>query len=89
MSGSPGLPLTLAAAAAGGLAAAGAREAVLATPALAAWVRLALEPLGRAGREGEVNSVKERRRLPRVRNRRRCGATRTTSASCSATACAP
>jgi len=49
MSGGPGISLTLAGAAAGGLAAVGAREAVLATPALAAWVRAALEPLRRAG----------------------------------------
>lgn len=63
MSGDPGLPLTFAGAAAGGLAAVGAREAVLATPALAAWVRLALDPLRRAGREGYAPSVLERRRL--------------------------
>jgi tight adherence protein B len=63
MSGGPGLALTLAGAAAGGLAAVAAREAVLATPALAAWVRVALEPLRRAGREGYSPSVPERRRL--------------------------
>jgi tight adherence protein B len=63
LSGGVELPLTLAGAAAGGLAAVGAREAVLATPALAAWVRLALEPLRRAGREGYAPSVLERRRL--------------------------
>jgi len=63
MSGGPGLSLTLAGAAAGGLAAVGAREAVLATPALAAWVRVALEPLRRAGREGYAPSAPERRRL--------------------------
>jgi tight adherence protein B len=63
VTGDAGLPLTLAGAAAGGLAAVGAREAVLATPALASWVRLALEPLRRAGREGYVPSVLERRRL--------------------------
>jgi tight adherence protein B len=40
-----------------------AREAVLATPAIAAWVRLAIEPLGRAGREGYAPSIRERRRL--------------------------
>jgi tight adherence protein B len=55
--------LTLAGAAAGGLAALAVREAILATPALAAWVRLALEPLRRAGQEGYVPSVLERRRL--------------------------
>ncbi|HEX5375768.1 MAG TPA: type II secretion system F family protein, partial [Solirubrobacterales bacterium] len=63
MSGGPGISLTLAGAAAGGLAAVGVREAVLATPALAAWVRSALEPLRRAGREGYSPSVPERRRL--------------------------
>jgi tight adherence protein B len=63
MIGGPGPLLTLAGAAAGGLAAVGAREAVLATPALARWVRLALEPLSRAGREGYLPSVHERRRL--------------------------
>lgn len=59
----PGPLLTLAGAAAGGLAVVGAREAVLATPALARWVRVALEPLNRAGREGYSPSVRERRRL--------------------------
>jgi tight adherence protein B len=63
MTGGPGPLLTLAGAAAGGLAAIGAREAVLATPALARWVRLALEPLRRAGHEGYLPSVRERRRL--------------------------
>jgi tight adherence protein B len=63
MIGGPGLLLTLAGAAAGGLAAVGAREAVLATPALARWVRLALEPLRRAGHEGYLPSARERRRL--------------------------
>ncbi|HEY0278277.1 MAG TPA: hypothetical protein VGC32_08415, partial [Solirubrobacterales bacterium] len=48
---------------AGGLIALALREAVLASPAAAAWVRLALEPLRRAGREGYVPSTKERRRL--------------------------
>lgn len=63
MSGGPGPMLTLAGAAAGGLAAVGVREAVLATPALAAWVRLAVEPLRRAAREGYAPTVHERRRL--------------------------
>lgn len=63
MSGPPGLLLVLAGAAAGGLAAVAAREAVLATPALAAWLHLALEPLRRAGREGYAPSNPERRRL--------------------------
>lgn len=48
---------------AGGLAAVAIREAVIATPALAAWTRAALEPLRRAGREGYVPSREERRRL--------------------------
>jgi tight adherence protein B len=63
MSVGPGVALTLAGATAGGLAAVGAREAVLATPAIAAWVRAALEPLRRAGQEGYSPSVPERRRL--------------------------
>jgi tight adherence protein B len=63
MIGGPGPLLTLAGAAAGGLAAVAAREAVLATPALAGWLRVALEPLRRAGREGYLPSVRERRRL--------------------------
>ncbi|OJU83138.1 MAG: hypothetical protein BGO11_08685 [Solirubrobacterales bacterium 70-9] len=41
----------------------GAREAVLASPAAAAWLRQALEPLRRAGREGYAPSTRERRRL--------------------------
>jgi tight adherence protein B len=48
---------------AGGLLAMAAREAVLASPAAAAWLRLALEPLRRAGREGYAPSTRERRRL--------------------------
>jgi tight adherence protein B len=60
--GSPTL-IVLAGAAAGGLLALGAREAVLASPALAGWLRLALEPLRRAGREGYAPSTPERRRL--------------------------
>ena len=39
------------------------REAVLATPAVASWVRMAIEPLARAGREGYLPSGVERRRL--------------------------
>jgi tight adherence protein B len=58
--------LPLAGAVAGGLAALAAREAVLATPALAGWLRLALEPLRRAGAEGYVPSTLERRRLAAV-----------------------
>jgi tight adherence protein B len=59
----PGPLLVLAGAAAGGLAAVAAREAVLATPALARWTQMALEPLRRAGREGYAPSRPERRRL--------------------------
>jgi tight adherence protein B len=58
-----GLPPLLLGAAAGGLAALAAREAVLASPAVARWVSLALEPLRRAGREGYAPSALERRRL--------------------------
>jgi tight adherence protein B len=50
-------------AAAGGLAALAVREALLASPAAARWLRLALEPLRRAGREGYAPSSVERRRL--------------------------
>jgi tight adherence protein B len=63
MSGGPGLLLSLAGAAAGALAALAVREAVMATPAIAGWVRVALEPLSRAGREGYSPTVPERRRL--------------------------
>jgi tight adherence protein B len=48
---------------AGGLVALGAREAVLGTPALATWLREAVEPLARARREGYTPSAIERRRL--------------------------
>jgi len=48
---------------AGGLLAVAAREALLASPAAVEWVRLALEPLLRAGREGYSPSTPERRRL--------------------------
>jgi len=51
---------------AGGLAALAAREAILATPAAARWLQLALEPLRRAGEEGYVPSTPERRRLAAV-----------------------
>jgi tight adherence protein B len=63
MSGGGGLGLTLAGAAAGGLAAVALREGVLATPAFAAWVDLALEPLRRVAREGYAPSAPERRLL--------------------------
>jgi tight adherence protein B len=56
------LPVLIAAAA-GGLAAMAAREAVLANPAAAGWIRFALEPLRRAGEEGYAPSTLERRRL--------------------------
>jgi tight adherence protein B len=56
-------PTALIGALAGGLLALAAREAVLASPAAAAWVRQALEPLRRAGREGYAPSTLERRRL--------------------------
>lgn len=63
MSGSTSLAPTLLAAAAGGLTAVAAREAVLASPAALGWIRLALEPLARAGREGYAPNRMERRRL--------------------------
>ena len=66
MSSAAGPLLPLAGAAAGGLAALAAREAVLATPAIAAWLRLAVEPLRRAGEEGYAPSTPERRRLAAV-----------------------
>jgi len=50
-------------AAAGGLLALAAREALLASPAAARWLQLALEPLRRAEREGYAPSALERRRL--------------------------
>jgi tight adherence protein B len=58
-----GGPTVLLGAIAGALLAMAAREAVLASPAAAAWVRQALEPLHRAGREGYAPSTGERRRL--------------------------
>lgn len=63
MTGGPGPLPALIAAAAGGLGALAAREAVLASPAAVRWVRAALEPLRRAGREGYTPSALERRRL--------------------------
>jgi tight adherence protein B len=63
VSGDLGPLLILAGAMAGGLAALAVREAVLASPAAARWLRLALEPLRRAGREGYTPSSIERRRL--------------------------
>jgi tight adherence protein B len=60
---SGGAPTVLLGALAGGLIALALREAVLASPAAAAWLRQALEPLRRAGREGYAPSNRERRRL--------------------------
>ena len=57
-----GLTLALGAVA-GALAALAAREAVLASPAFAAWVGDSLRPLTRARREGYAPSRPERRRL--------------------------
>lgn len=56
----------LAGAAAGGLIAVAVREAVLASPAFARWLRKALEPLARAGREGYSPSTPERRRIAAI-----------------------
>jgi tight adherence protein B len=66
MSGAHGPLLPLVGAAAGGLTALAVREAVLATPAVARWLRLALEPLRRAGEEGYAPSGLERRRLAAI-----------------------
>jgi len=63
VSGAPGLLPALAGAAAGGLLALAAREALLASPAALGWLGAALEPLRRAGREGYAPSTRERRRL--------------------------
>jgi len=63
VSSAAGPLLSLVGAVAGGLAALAAREAVLASPAVARWLRLALEPLRRAGEEGYAPSTLERRRL--------------------------
>ncbi len=56
----------LLAAGAGALLAMAAREAVLATPALAGWLREALRPLQRAQREGYAPTTLERRRLAAI-----------------------
>lgn len=63
MSAAAGPLLPLAGAFAGGLLALAAREAVLASPAAVRWLRMALEPLRRAGEEGYLPSTRERRRL--------------------------
>ena len=57
-----GTPVLLAAAA-GGMAAAAVREAVIASPALARWIAATVEPLRRAGQEGYAPTDAERRRL--------------------------
>jgi tight adherence protein B len=51
------------AALAGGLVAVGMREAVLSAPRVAEWLRDAVAPLARAGREGYAPSAEEQRRL--------------------------
>jgi tight adherence protein B len=56
------IPVALAAAA-GGAAAVAAREAILASPAGGRWLREAVQPLLRAGREGYAPTELERRRL--------------------------
>lgn len=63
MGGGLGLAPVLLGAGAGGLTALAVREAWLASPAAVRWLRLALEPLVRAGREGYAPSTLERRRL--------------------------
>jgi len=66
VSSAAGPLLPLVGAITGGLAALAAREAVLASPAVALWLRLALEPLRRAGEEGYAPSTLERRRLAAI-----------------------
>ncbi|HVD86110.1 MAG TPA: type II secretion system F family protein [Solirubrobacterales bacterium] len=63
MRGLGGSLSVVAAAAAGSLLALAIREALLASPAAVRWLRLALEPLRRAEREGYAPSSTERRRL--------------------------
>lgn len=60
---SGGLDPVLVAALAGGLAALAVGEAVASSPGLVRWLRAALEPLLRAGREGYAPTAAERRRL--------------------------
>jgi tight adherence protein B len=55
--------LIVLAALAGGLLAVAVHEGILSAPRIAAWMREALNPLRRAGREGYVPSVEEQRRL--------------------------
>jgi tight adherence protein B len=54
------------AALAGGLVAVAMRDAILSAPRVAAWMREALSPLSRVGREGYVPSGEEQRRLALV-----------------------
>lgn len=63
MDAGPGLAPIVLAAVAGGMVAVAAREAVLATPAVARWLAEAVDPLRRAGREGYLPTEAERRRL--------------------------
>lgn len=63
MNPASGLVVPLVGAGAGALVAVAAREALPASPAAARWLRRALEPLRRAGREGYSPSTVERRRL--------------------------
>jgi tight adherence protein B len=58
-----GPTLIVLAAMAGGLVAVAIREALLAAPRAAEWVREAVSPLGRAAREGYAPSAEEQRRL--------------------------
>jgi tight adherence protein B len=55
--------LIVLAALAGGLLAVAVHEGILSAPRIAAWMREAVNPLRRAGREGYVPSVEEQRRL--------------------------
>ena len=66
MSADPLATPVLLAAAAGGMGAVAAREAVLASAALGRWLADAVEPLRRAGREGYAPTEAERRRLAAV-----------------------
>ncbi|HXS46148.1 MAG TPA: type II secretion system F family protein [Solirubrobacterales bacterium] len=66
MSGIQGPLLPMLGAAVGALVVVAIREALLASPAAARWLRLALEPLRRAEREGHAPSAMERRRLAAV-----------------------
>lgn len=66
MSAAAGSLLPLTGAVAGGLGALAIREALPASPAAARWLRLALEPLRRAGLEGYAPSSLERRRLAAI-----------------------